>query len=60
MVDLSADARAALATAYVLITMIAGPLLARLPDAPRFVVWTSRVQAKRRARGRAAASGSGT
>ena len=45
---------AALATAYVLITMVAGPLLARLPDAAWFAAWTGRVQA-----GRAAARGSG-
>ena len=45
---------AALATAYVLITMVAGPLLARLPDAAWFAAWTGRVQA-----GRAAARGPG-
>ncbi|QKJ20856.1 cation:proton antiporter [Microbacterium hominis] len=45
---------AALATAYVLITIIAGPLLARLPDAPWFSAWTKRVQADRRRRQRAA------
>jgi CPA2 family monovalent cation:H+ antiporter-2 len=41
---------AALATAYVLITMIAGPLLARIPDSDRFKAATSRIQANRRAR----------
>ena len=41
---------AALATAYVLITMIAGPLLARLPDSPRFMAATRRIEANRRAR----------
>ncbi|HWI30921.1 MAG TPA: cation:proton antiporter [Microbacterium sp.] len=41
---------AALATAYVLITMIAGPLLARIPDSRRFMAATKRVQANRRAR----------
>ena len=41
---------AALATAYVLITMIAGPLLARIPDSRRFKVATKRIQDKRRAR----------
>jgi monovalent cation:H+ antiporter-2, CPA2 family len=41
---------AALATAYVLITMIAGPLLARIPDSERFKAATGRTQAKRRAR----------
>ncbi len=40
----------ALATAYVLITMIAGPLLARIPDSDRFKAATSRIQANRRAR----------
>ncbi|MDZ8200847.1 cation:proton antiporter [Microbacterium sp. SSW1-59] len=33
---------AALATAYVLITIIAGPLLARIPDARGFTAWTAR------------------
>ena len=47
---------AALATAYVLITMVAGPLLARLPDAAWFAAWTGRVQAGRAAAGGAAAS----
>jgi CPA2 family monovalent cation:H+ antiporter-2 len=42
---------AAFATAYVLITMIVGPLLARLPDARWFAAWTGRVQAERRASG---------
>ena len=41
---------AALATAYVLITMIAGPLLARIPDSRRFKPTTQRIQANRRAR----------
>jgi CPA2 family monovalent cation:H+ antiporter-2 len=41
---------AALATAYVLITMIAGPLLARIPDSQRFKARTRRIQADRRAR----------
>ena len=41
---------AALATAYVLITMIAGPLLARIPDSQRFKAQTKRIQANRRAR----------
>ncbi|WP_137844541.1 cation:proton antiporter [Microbacterium sp. 2FI] len=43
-------ALAALATAYVLITMIAGPLLARIPDSRRFQRWAGRRQAARRAR----------
>jgi CPA2 family monovalent cation:H+ antiporter-2 len=47
---------AALATAYVLITMVAGPLLARLPDAAWFAAWTGRVQAGRAAARGAAAS----
>lgn len=33
---------APLATAYVLITVIFGPLVARLPDSPRFKKWMSR------------------
>ena len=33
---------AALATAYVLITIIAGPILARIPDSRRFTRWTKR------------------
>jgi CPA2 family monovalent cation:H+ antiporter-2 len=33
---------AALATAYVLITVVAGPLLARLPELPRFQRWLRR------------------
>ena len=41
---------AALATAYVLITMIAGPLLARIPDSRTFKAETKRIQANRRAR----------
>ncbi|GAA3638324.1 cation:proton antiporter [Microbacterium awajiense] len=39
----------ALATAYVLITIVVGPLLARLPDAPRFAAWAARRQQERRA-----------
>ena len=35
---------AALATAYVLITIIAGPLLARIPDTKAFAAWTARRQ----------------
>jgi CPA2 family monovalent cation:H+ antiporter-2 len=35
---------AALATAYVLITIIAGPLLARIPDTRAFTAWTARRQ----------------
>jgi len=45
---------AALATAYVLITMVVGPLLARIPDAERFKAATRRIQANRRAREAAA------
>jgi monovalent cation:H+ antiporter-2, CPA2 family len=45
---------AALATAYVLITIILGPLLARIPDGARFTAWTKSVQQRRRARQRAA------
>jgi len=41
---------AALATAYVLITIVAGPLLARLPDTRRFADWARRVEARRRGR----------
>lgn len=41
---------AALATAYVLITIIAGPILARLPETEWFTVWARRRQADRRAR----------
>jgi CPA2 family monovalent cation:H+ antiporter-2 len=40
---------AALATAYVLITMVSGPLLARIPDAQRFKAMTKRIQTNRRA-----------
>ncbi|MEZ3160796.1 cation:proton antiporter [Microbacterium sp. BWT-B31] len=47
---------AALATAYVFITIIVGPFLARIPDAKGFTAWTRRVQAARNARARAAAS----
>ncbi|SBT53642.1 cation:proton antiporter [Micromonospora narathiwatensis] len=38
---------AALATAYVLITVVAGPLLARLPDTPWFKGWLRRRTAAR-------------
>ena len=41
---------AALATGYVLITIIAGPILARVPDSRTFSRWTRRIQADRRAR----------
>jgi monovalent cation:H+ antiporter-2, CPA2 family len=41
---------AALATGYVLITIIVGPILARVPDTRRFSRWTRRIQADRRAR----------
>jgi CPA2 family monovalent cation:H+ antiporter-2 len=41
---------AALATGYVLITIIAGPILARVPDLPAFSRWTRRIQVDRRAR----------
>lgn len=47
---------AALATAYVLITIVAGPLLARVPDGARFTVWTKQRQQARRARERAASA----
>ncbi|KAF2413602.1 cation/H(+) antiporter [Microbacterium sp. B35-04] len=47
---------AALATAYVLITMVAGPLLARLPEAAWFAAWSGTVQARRASARRAAAS----
>ncbi len=40
---------AALATAYVLITIVVGPLLARLPDAPWFTEWAGRRERARRA-----------
>ncbi|MGB4777460.1 cation:proton antiporter [Microbacterium sp.] len=46
----------ALAAAYVLITMITGPLLARVTDAEWFTTWSRRRQAARRERQRAAAS----
>lgn len=45
---------AALATGYVLITIVAGPLLTRIPDIPAFQTWARRVQADRRVRRRAA------
>jgi len=41
---------AALATAYVLITIVVGPLLARIPDTRRFKKATMRIQANRLAR----------
>ena len=44
------DSLAALATAYVLITIIAGPILSRIPDTRRFARWTKRIQTERRAR----------
>ena len=47
---------AALATAYVLITIVIGPVLARIPDNPAFLRWAKARQAERRARQRAAAS----
>ena len=47
---------AALATAYVLITIIVGPVLARIPDSERFSRWAKARQAERRTRQRAAAS----
>lgn len=43
---------AAFATAYVLITIVAGPLLARLPDAPWFAEWAGRRERARRAAAR--------
>ncbi|MDE0546470.1 cation:proton antiporter [Microbacterium sp. C7(2022)] len=45
---------AALATAYVLITIVAGPLLARLPDTEWFSRFADRRQQRRRSRQRAA------
>ena len=42
----------ALATAYVLITIILGPVVARIPDTKRFATWSKGVQRKRRARER--------
>ena len=41
---------AALATAYVLITIVLGPILARLPDTQAFKTWAKRRQAARKAR----------
>ena len=38
---------APLATAYVLITVVAGPLLARLPDYPWFRAWVRKRRAAR-------------
>jgi CPA2 family monovalent cation:H+ antiporter-2 len=48
---------AALATAYVLITIVVGPLLARIPDTARFDAWAKARQKARRMRQRAAAAG---
>lgn len=45
----------ALAAAYVLITMIAGPMLARIPDGKRFTRWTTARQRRRRERAAAGA-----
>lgn len=45
----------ALATGYVIITILAGPILARIPDAPWFQRWASGVQAARTARATARA-----
>ncbi len=45
---------AALATAYVLITIVSGPILARIPDSKRFARWAKKRQQDRRARERAA------
>lgn len=47
-------ALAALATAYVLITIVAGPLLARVPDTQWFTAWARKRQARRRPPARAA------
>lgn len=44
---------AALATAYVLITIVSGPILARIPDSKRFARWAKKRQQDRRARERA-------
>ncbi|MET0780990.1 MAG: cation:proton antiporter [Microbacterium sp.] len=41
---------AALATAYVFITIVLGPLLARVPDSKAFKAWAKRRQSARRAR----------
>jgi CPA2 family monovalent cation:H+ antiporter-2 len=41
---------AALATSYVLITIVLGPILARVPDTKAFKSWAKRRQAARRAR----------
>lgn len=49
-VSSGADAAlSALATAYVLITIVAGPLVARIPDSARFAEWAKRRQRARRA-----------
>ena len=50
---------AALATAYVLITIVVGPLLARIPDTARFDAWAKARQKARRMRRRAAAESRG-
>lgn len=47
---------AAFATAYVLITIVVGPLLARIPDTPWFDRWAKERQKARRMRQRAAAA----
>ena len=47
---------APLATAYVLITIVAGPILARIPETRAFTRWTKRRQADRRAREAAGSS----
>lgn len=44
---------AALAAAYVVITIVVAPLLARIPDAQGFQRWSKRIQADRRRRQRA-------
>lgn len=46
------ESLAALATTYVLITIIVGPLLARIPDAAGFGRWSKGVQDRRRSRAR--------
>lgn len=47
---------AAFATTYVLITIVVGPLLARIPDTPWFDRWAKERQKARRMRQRAAAA----
>jgi CPA2 family monovalent cation:H+ antiporter-2 len=44
------SALAALATAYVLITIVLGPILARVPDTKAFKAWAKRRQAARKVR----------